>query len=53
MKSITLAAEFIYLATSVECAGLINQPTAAKGLILEYIDVVIHCVILHFTTLLF
>ena len=27
-----LAAEFIYLASPAECAGLINRPTAVKGL---------------------
>ena len=31
-NSILLAAEFIYLATSVECAGPINRPTTVKGL---------------------
>ena len=31
-KSISLAAEFIYLATSTECAGPISRPTAIKGL---------------------
>ena len=31
-KFIPLAAEFIYLATSAECAWSINQPTAVKGL---------------------
>ena len=31
-KSIPLVAEFIYLATSAECARLINQPTAVNGL---------------------
>ena len=33
MKSIPLAAEFIYLATSVECGDPINWPTAVKGLV--------------------
>ena len=32
MKSIPLAAEFIYLATSAECAGPINWLTAVKEL---------------------
>ena len=33
IKSIPLAAKFIYLATSAECAGPIILPTAVKGLI--------------------
>ena len=33
-KSIPLAAEFIYLATSAECTGSINRPTTVKWLIM-------------------
>ena len=32
MKSIPLAAKFIYLVTFADCAGAINRPTAVKGL---------------------
>ena len=32
MKSIPLTAGIIYLATSAECVGPINRPTAVKGL---------------------
>ena len=32
MKSLPLAAKFIYLATFAECSGSINRPTVDKGI---------------------
>ena len=41
MNLITLAAEFIYLETSAECAGPINRPTVVKGLNMWILIIVI------------